>query len=146
MRVIILTKSYGKARMAKETALAIPAERIQQCIYLIRKQKIMLDRILRAKRILPRVFVPDYLFEAVARTCISLQVDGHRPDIVIIKTAKTLATYKGREETLPEDILTSSLLALSHRTRNLGMEAPATPREIEREFRRSLNEGRGETR
>ncbi len=29
--------------MTKETALIIPAARIQQCIYLIRKQKIMLD-------------------------------------------------------------------------------------------------------
>jgi hypothetical protein len=30
--------------MAKETALMIPIERIQQCIYLIRKQKVMLDK------------------------------------------------------------------------------------------------------
>ena len=29
--------------MAKETALMIPIERIRQCIYLVRKQKIMLD-------------------------------------------------------------------------------------------------------
>ena len=29
--------------MAKETSLIIPAERIQQCIYLIRKQKVILD-------------------------------------------------------------------------------------------------------
>jgi len=30
--------------MAKKTGLIIPAERIQQCIYLIRKQKVMLDK------------------------------------------------------------------------------------------------------
>ena len=29
--------------MTKETALIIPAERIQQCIYMIRKQKVILD-------------------------------------------------------------------------------------------------------
>ncbi len=34
--------------MAKETALIIPIERIQQCIYLIRKQKVMLDKDLAA--------------------------------------------------------------------------------------------------
>jgi hypothetical protein len=34
--------------MAKETSLIIPAERIQQCIYLIRKQKVMLDKDLAA--------------------------------------------------------------------------------------------------
>lgn len=30
--------------MSKETALVIPIERIQQCIYLIRNQKVMLDK------------------------------------------------------------------------------------------------------
>jgi hypothetical protein len=34
--------------MAKETELIIPIERIQQCIYLIRKQKVMLDNDLAA--------------------------------------------------------------------------------------------------
>ena len=30
--------------MAKKTGLIIPAERIQHCIYFIRKQKVMLDK------------------------------------------------------------------------------------------------------
>ena len=30
--------------MARKTDLIIPAERIQQCIYLIHKQKVMLDK------------------------------------------------------------------------------------------------------
>jgi len=102
------------------------------------KQKEMLDRILRAKQILPQILMPDYLFETIARMCISLQVDGHRPDIVIVKTAKTIAAYNGREEVSPEDVLTASLLAMSHRTRNLGIDPPATSSEIEIEFRRSL--------
>ncbi|MCD6393221.1 MAG: ORF6N domain-containing protein [Planctomycetes bacterium] len=34
--------------MAKQTDIIIPAERIQQCIYLIRKQKVMLDKDLAA--------------------------------------------------------------------------------------------------
>jgi len=34
--------------MAKETALMIPIERIQQCIYLIRRQKVLLDKDLAA--------------------------------------------------------------------------------------------------
>jgi len=43
--------------MAKETALMIPIERIQRCIYLVRKHKVMLDSdlamlssVLRSKR------------------------------------------------------------------------------------------------
>jgi phage regulator Rha-like protein len=34
--------------MTKETSIVIPAERIQQCIYMIRKQKVILDRDLAA--------------------------------------------------------------------------------------------------
>jgi Mg-chelatase subunit ChlI len=105
-----------------------------------KKQKDLLSRILKAKENLKSVEMPAPLFEVVARMCISLQVDGHRPDIVIIKTAKTLAAYNGREEVIPEDVFTSSLLTLSHRTRNLGVEPPATQDEIQREFERSLNE------
>lgn len=102
------------------------------------KQNEMRDRILKAKQILYQVFMTNYLFEAIARMCISLQVDGHRPDIVIVKTAKTLAAYNNRNEVTPEDVFTSSLLALSHRTRNLGIEPPATPVEIEEEYQQSL--------
>ncbi len=104
------------------------------------KQSEMLDRILRAKQMLPSVVMPNYLFETIAGMCISLQVDGHRPDIVIVKSARTLAAYNGRGEVAPEDVLMASLLALSHRTRNLGIEAPATQDEIEKEFKKSLDE------
>ncbi|MFH0897727.1 MAG: magnesium chelatase [Candidatus Bathyarchaeota archaeon] len=104
------------------------------------RQGEMFDRILKAKQVLRRVVLADNLLETIARMCISLQVDGHRPDIVIVKTSKTLAAYNGREEVLPEDILASSLLTLSHRTRNLGVEPPAALSEIESEFKRSLSE------
>ena len=106
-------------------------------------QKEMRDRILAAKQLLPQVAMPDHLFEAIARMCIALQVDGHRPDIIIVKTAKTLAAYNNRGEVSPEDVFTSSLLTLSHRTRNLGMDPPAMASEIESEFRRGLSETEG---
>jgi hypothetical protein len=60
--------------MTKETTLIIPIERIQQCIYLIRKQKVMLDKDLaylygvkpivlrqQVKRNIGR-FPPDFMF------------------------------------------------------------------------------------
>jgi Mg-chelatase subunit ChlI len=103
------------------------------------KQADMLHRINRAKKILPTTVLSDHLLEAIARMCIALEIDGHRPDIVIVKTAKTLAAYNGVEAVTPEDVLSASLLALSHRTRNLGIEPPATPEEIGNEFRRGLS-------
>ncbi len=42
-------------------------------------------------------------------------MDGHRGDIIILKTAKTLAAYEGRTRVLSEDIQTAAELALPHR-------------------------------
>jgi len=44
-------------------------------------------------------------------------VDGHRGDIIILKTAKTLAAYEGRAEVTSKDIETAATLALPHRVR-----------------------------
>jgi len=62
------------------------------------KEKELSDKILKAKTILKNVIIPDYLLETIARLCVTLQVDGHRPDIVIVKTARTLAAFNGRDE------------------------------------------------
>lgn len=101
-------------------------------------QHALMGRIARAKEILPDVEVPDDLFLAVAHLCISLNVDGHRPDIIIIKAASTLAAFNGRACVEPGDVLESAYLTLSHRTRNLGMDPPASDTQIEEEYNRSL--------
>lgn len=95
-------------------------------------------KISRAKEILNDVVVPDYLYEAVARMCIALNVDGHRPDIVIIKSARTLAAFHDRLEVEPSDILDCSYLAISHRTRNYGMDPPASDDQVREEFEKAL--------
>jgi Mg-chelatase subunit ChlI len=105
------------------------------------KQREVMERTTKAKSLLRRVRMPDSLFEAVADLCIALQVDGHRPDIIIVKGAKTLAAFEGREEVAPEDVYRCALLALSHRTRSLGAEAPATIAQITATFDRIVPRG-----
>jgi Mg-chelatase subunit ChlI len=99
----------------------------------------LMDRIAKAKELLPLVTVPDELYEVVAQMCISLNVDGHRPDIIIIKAAQTLSAFNGREIVEPGDILQSAYLALSHRTRNLGMDPAASDKQIEEEHIKAMN-------
>lgn len=103
------------------------------------KQEELRMRIKSAREILPKVVIPEGLYEVVARMCISLRVDGHRPDIIIVKAARTLAAFHGRTRVEPQDILECAYLALSHRTRNLGMDPPATDIQIREEFRRALS-------
>ena len=58
----------------------------------------------------------EHLFR-IARLCLEIGVDGHRGDIVILKTARALAAFDGRGEIGPEDIDQAADLALPHRVR-----------------------------
>jgi len=103
------------------------------------RQRELMERIERAKRLLSSVKVPEALYEVVARMAIDLNVDGHRPDIIIVKAAKALAALNGREVVQPGDILECAYLALSHRTRNMGMDPPASETQIREAFERAMN-------
>jgi len=95
-------------------------------------------QILSARELLPQVTVSPELIDSVAASCASLKVDGQRPDIVIIKTAMTLAALNGRGEVLPNDILLASELTLIHRTRDGGLLEPPTTDEIMDNFNKNL--------
>jgi Mg-chelatase subunit ChlI/Mg-chelatase subunit ChlD len=84
---------------------------------------------------LKEVFVSDQTIGTIAQVCGKLSVDGFRPDIVATKVARALAALDGRREIKPEDSLQGLKLALTHRTRAGGLKPPATPQEIEKEFR-----------
>jgi len=102
------------------------------------EQREIQSKILKAEELLPSVKISRQLLEIIARMCIGLRVDGHRPDIIILKASKTLAAFNERLEVVPEDVLTCSYLALSHRTRNLGMEGPATQRQVKEAFEKAI--------
>lgn len=88
------------------------------------------NRIAVARKALSSVQVPDELVEVVCAVCLELKIDGIRPDIVITKTAKTLAAFEGESTVTSEHVLKASQLTLSHRTREGGFLEPATPEEI----------------
>lgn len=101
------------------------------------EQKELREKVRKAKEILPEVEVPKTLLQTVAKMGKLLEVDGHRPDIVTIVAAKTLAAYRGRTTVKPEDVRTTSHFALAHRTRRGGFLEPASGKEIEKAFRKS---------
>lgn len=70
--------------------------------------------------------------------CASLKVDGHRPDIVMAITAKTIAAYEGREIVTEDDILQVARLTLGHRTRELGLLEPPSHEEMYKAFREAV--------
>lgn len=106
------------------------------------KEKEIRDRIAKARQLLNGVEIPEGILHVVARMCMSLGIDGHRPDIIIVTSAKTLAAYEGRSIVQLEDVNWVSQLALQHRTRLGGYEEPASAEQINEAFRKSVKESR----
>ena len=82
------------------------------------------DRIQRSQQLLPRVSVPDDILELITGICHEYQVDGLRADIVMYKTASTIAAYEGREEVVAEDVREAAEMALLHRQRRQPFQQP----------------------
>jgi magnesium chelatase subunit D len=87
-------------------------------------QEQMMRRIAQAKKILGQVTMSDDLLRTIASTCIDLGVKTHRAEIVISRTAKTIAAFDARTEVLPEDVKKAMELALAHRMRSRPFEPP----------------------
>lgn len=104
------------------------------------KEKEVQDRITNARQLLSKIEVPEGILHVVARMCMLLGIDGHRPDIIIVTTAKTLAAYEGRSIVQLEDVNWASQLALQHRTRLGGYEEPASAEQINEAFKKSVQE------
>jgi magnesium chelatase subunit D len=89
------------------------------------EQLALRERINEARRQLNRVRVPEDLMHLISRICCEFEVDGLRADIVMSKTARTLAAFAGREEVTAEDIRNAAELALPHRRHRRPFEQPA---------------------
>src|SRR5579859_1458284 len=86
-------------------------------------------RIQAARGLLPRVLVDDELLELIAHICTAFEVDGLRADIVLYKTASTLAACAGRDRVTADDIRRAAELALPHRRRRLPFDQPGLDRD-----------------
>jgi magnesium chelatase subunit I len=71
----------------------------------------------RAMVLYPQVSIRRELLVEIAQYCVQVGVDGHRGDIIMMKTAKTLAAYHGRTEVTPADVEEAAGLVLPHRIR-----------------------------
>ncbi|SEI37778.1 magnesium chelatase subunit D [Dyadobacter sp. SG02] len=69
----------------------------------------------KAKRLLPLIQMPDGLLKMISQLCIEWNVSSLRADIVLYKTAITIAALNGRTTVTPLDIRESVELVLTHR-------------------------------
>ena len=112
------------------------------------QSKALAEQILQAKKIYPSVTADRSLLFEIAHYCLDVGVDGHRGDIIMLKTAKTLAAYEGRTEAHSDDIRAAAELVLPHRVRRQPLMEIADNVQALRErsaFDHSRNSGGSET-
>ncbi len=73
------------------------------------------QEIAKARELLPQVGYSQRDLAAIAGLMAGLGVDGHRADLVILKTARAHAALHGRAHITDSDILLAAELALPHR-------------------------------
>ncbi len=82
----------------------------------------------KAIALCPSVQASDAILLGIAERSLALGVDGHRSDIVMLKAAKALAAWAGRDEVTAEDVEEAAQLALAHRMRRRPFEDILGPR------------------
>ena len=82
------------------------------------------QRLFSSSQLLPQVRVSADILELITDICAEYEVDGMRGDIVMYKTASTIAAYEGRTEVSAEDVKESAVLALLHRQRRQPFQQP----------------------
>ncbi|MGD9001393.1 MAG: putative cobaltochelatase [Anaerolineae bacterium] len=80
------------------------------------------EDIAQARQLLPKVRHTRSDLATIATVMSELGVDGHRPDLVVLKTARAHAAFEGRVRLTDSDILRAAELALPHRLKRHPLE------------------------
>ncbi len=106
------------------------------CIKWQAESKNISEKIDTAIKIYPEVEIDRAMLFEIASFCLDVGVDGHRGDIIILKTSKTLAAYDGRKKVELKDIELAAELALPHRIRRKPLQDVADDVHAVRELNR----------
>lgn len=79
------------------------------------KQDSILENIVNAREMLKNVYVSRDIMGVIAYVCMEMGVDGHRADIAILKTSKTIAAYYNLDEVNLDHVEEAALLVLGER-------------------------------
>ncbi len=89
-------------------------------------------KILAARRLLPRITVPDVTVENAARLCLALGTDGLRGELTLIRAARALAALEGDREVGLAHLRRIAAPALRHRLRRNPLDEAVATTRVER--------------
>jgi Mg-chelatase subunit ChlI len=91
----------------------------------------ILENIIQARKRLDTVKVSPEIMKVIAQLCVDMGVDGHRADIAILKTSKTLAAYYKHEEVELIDVEEAAALVLGERFHKKSLNQDKIKKQIE---------------
>ncbi len=97
--------------------LAYEADSTGFAIRFQQEERALREQIDAARANLEAVELTDEILALIADICLTFDADGMRADLVIHKTACTLAAWEGRTQVRPADVRRAAELALPHRRR-----------------------------
>ena len=83
------------------------------------QQQELREKVAAAQARLNKVGIPESLYRDAAKIGVTLQVDGHRADITLLKAACTLAAFEGASEAKQEHLIRVAPMVLAHRMRRM---------------------------
>ena len=96
----------------------------------------ILENIIEARTLLPQVQVSPEMMKVIAQLCVDMGVDGHRADIAILKTSKTLAAYYKHQEVEAIDVEEAAALVLGERFHKKSLDEE----KIKKQIKNAVNE------
>jgi Mg-chelatase subunit ChlI len=100
-----------------ERNLAFEADPAEFRLKWLPKETALSEKIEKGREIVSKVTYTSHDLLVIADLTASLEVDGHRADLVILKAARAHAAYEGRYAITPRDIALAAELALPHRVK-----------------------------
>lgn len=89
------------------------------------------SRIAAAMQQLGTIVLPDSALERASRICSTLQLEGHRGELALVRAARALVAFEGRSIVEPDDIDDVAVMCLLHRLRKAPFDPIAPQTKIE---------------
>lgn len=97
-----------------------------------RKDGSLRSRIAKARGGLSSVETPDPVLELASSLCLKLGVDGLRGELTLMRAARALVAFDGRQEVTDADIRAIAISALRHRLRRDPLDETGSGTRVER--------------
>jgi magnesium chelatase subunit I len=89
-------------------------------------------RIVKARKLIDSVEVPDAILERAAALCINLKTDGLRGQLTLMRAARALAAYEGAKRVTEDHLKRMAAASLRHRLRRNPLDETGSSTRINR--------------